>query len=88
MSKDKIDDQAFLQPDLEAPAGMDRRWFLMRSATIGAAAVLTGCSVEEKAKAVVASLVQEHDLPLLHQVLEILERQLRRLAMLKQLSNS
>ena len=45
-------------------------------------------SEEEKAKAVVASLVQEHDLPLLHQVLEILERQLRRLAMLKQLSNS
>ncbi len=36
----------------EAPAGGDRRAFLMRSATIGAAAVLTGCTAEEKAKQV------------------------------------
>jgi L-serine dehydratase len=36
----------------EVPAGVDRRTFLMRSATIGAAAVLTGCTVEEKAKQV------------------------------------
>jgi L-serine dehydratase len=38
----------------EAPAGVDRRAFLMRSAAIGAAAVLTGRSVsadEVKAKA-------------------------------------
>ncbi len=27
---------------------MDRRTFLMRSATIGAAAVLTGCTTQEK----------------------------------------
>jgi L-serine dehydratase len=32
----------------EAPAGVDRRRFLMRSATIGAAAVLTGCTTQEK----------------------------------------
>jgi L-serine dehydratase len=35
-----------------APAGVDRRAFLMRSAAIGAAAVLTGCTAEEKAKQV------------------------------------
>ena len=53
MRKDRVDDKTFLQPELpEAPAGVDRRWFLMRSASIGAAAVLTGCSMEEKAKAV------------------------------------
>jgi L-serine dehydratase len=32
----------------EIPAGVDRRRFLMRSATIGAAAVLTGCTTQEK----------------------------------------
>jgi len=36
----------------ETPAGLDRRAFLMRSAAIGAAAVLTGCTAEEKAKQV------------------------------------
>ena len=36
----------------EAPAGVDRRMFLMRSAAIGAAAVMTGCTVEEKKAAV------------------------------------
>src|SRR4029077_21028153 len=41
--------KALLEPDLtEAPAGVDRRRFLMRSATIGAAAVLTGCTTQEK----------------------------------------
>src|SRR4029077_5237986 len=45
--------KALFEPDLtEAPAGVDRRAFLMRSATIGAAAVLTGCTAEEKAKQV------------------------------------
>jgi L-serine dehydratase len=33
----------------EVPAGVDRRAFFMRSASIGAAAVLTGCSASEKA---------------------------------------
>ena len=32
----------------EIPAGVDRRRFLMRGATIGAAAVLTGCTTQEK----------------------------------------
>src|SRR5512134_1906478 len=36
----------------EVPAGADRRAFLMRSAAIGAAAVMTGCSADEKAKQV------------------------------------
>jgi L-serine dehydratase len=53
MRKDRVNDKTFVQPDLpEAPAGTDRRAFLMRSAAIGAAAVLTGCTVEEKVKAV------------------------------------
>jgi L-serine dehydratase len=37
---------------LEAPAGVDRRAFIMRSAAISAAAVMTGCSVAEKTKEV------------------------------------
>ena len=53
MTTKKTDNKTFLQMDLpEAPAGVDRRAFLMRSASIGAAAVLTGCSAEEKAKQV------------------------------------
>jgi L-serine dehydratase len=32
----------------ERPAGVDRRTFMMRSAVIGAAAVITGCSVPDK----------------------------------------
>src|SRR5438270_847672 len=44
---------AFIEPELvKTPAGVDRRAFLMRSASIGAAAVLTGCTAEEKAKQV------------------------------------
>ena len=38
----------------EAPSGADRRAFLMRSAAIAAAAVMTGCTTEEK-KATVAA---------------------------------
>src|SRR5262245_29971709 len=39
----------FIESELkEAPDGVDRRAFLMRSATIGAAAVLTGCTTQEK----------------------------------------
>jgi len=46
-------DKTFFELTLmTAPAGADRRKFLMRSATIGAAAVLTGCTAEEKAKQV------------------------------------
>ena len=53
MGTDMLNDKTFLELDLtEAPAGVDRRAFLMRSATIGAAAVLTGCTAEEKAKQV------------------------------------
>ena len=49
----KILDGPLFQPDLtKAPAGVDRRAFLMRAATIGAAAVLTDCTPEEKAKQV------------------------------------
>jgi L-serine dehydratase len=48
-----VNAKTLFEPDLvEAPAGVDRRAFLMRSATIGAAAVLTGCTAEEKAKQV------------------------------------
>jgi L-serine dehydratase len=36
----------------DVPAGVDRRAFLMRSASISAAAVLTGCSTADKAKQV------------------------------------
>jgi len=36
----------------DVPSGVDRRAFLMRSAAISAAAVLTGCSASEKAKEV------------------------------------
>src|SRR6266850_8608487 len=45
-----VNDKTFVEPTLtEAPAGVDRRAFLMRSATIGAAAVITGCTAEVKA---------------------------------------
>ena len=49
MAKDKT---LFKVELATAPASGDRRAFLMRSATIGAAAVLTGCTAEEKAKQV------------------------------------
>jgi L-serine dehydratase len=43
----------FMEPELvETPAGVNRRAFLMRSATISAAAVLTGCTTEQKASQV------------------------------------
>ena len=42
--------KTFLEPALtEVPAGVDRRAFLMRTATIGAAAVMTGCTADQKA---------------------------------------
>ena len=53
MKTNLVDEKTHFGPDLkEAPAGVDRRAFFMRSATIGAAAVLTGCTAEEKAKQV------------------------------------
>ena len=57
MGTDEMNDKTFFEPDLtETPPGVDRRAFLMRSATIGAAAVLTGCTAEEKAKQVGAAV--------------------------------
>jgi L-serine dehydratase len=48
------DEKVFLPPEElvvnEAPPGVDRRAFMMRSAAISAAAVMTGCSTAEKAK--------------------------------------
>jgi len=53
MGTDTVNDKTFFEADLsEAPAGADRRAFLMRSAAIGAAAVITGCTVEVKAQQV------------------------------------
>ena len=39
----------------EAPPGVDRRTFMMRSAVIGSAAVITGCSMPEKQQTAAAS---------------------------------
>jgi L-serine dehydratase len=52
MGTDLVSSKTFEMSLPEAPKGVDRRAFLMRSATIGAAAVLTGCTAEEKAKQV------------------------------------
>lgn len=41
---------------------------------------------EDEARTIVEQLVREHDLSLLHQVLDALERQVRRLSVLAQLS--
>jgi hypothetical protein len=58
-SKNRDNGDAFLPPQEllagEIPKGVDRRAFLMRSASIGAAAVMTGCSVAEKTKEVGAN---------------------------------
>src|SRR6185503_6691155 len=49
-TKDETLDGALMETDLpEAPAGVDRRAFIMRSATIAAAAVMTGCTAEQRA---------------------------------------
>jgi len=49
MENEEKNEKKFIESELkEAPSGVDRRSFLMRSATIGAAAVLTGCTTQEK----------------------------------------
>ena len=55
MAHEEHDNQNPVLPTLESnapeiPAGIDRRAFMMRSAVVGAAAVITGCSVPEKEK--------------------------------------
>jgi hypothetical protein len=51
MENEEKNEKKFIESELkEAPAGVDRRSFLMRSATIGAAAVLTGCTTQEKTR--------------------------------------
>jgi L-serine dehydratase len=53
MKTDGTDDKTFIEVDVkEVPAGVDRRRFLMRSATISAAAVMTGCTTEQKTEQV------------------------------------
>jgi L-serine dehydratase len=44
-----------LEFDAEIPPGVDRRTFMMRSAVLGSAAVITGCSVPEKQQTAAAS---------------------------------
>ena len=39
----------------EVPPGVDRRTFMMRSAVIGSAAVITGCTMPEKQQTAAAS---------------------------------
>jgi L-serine dehydratase len=53
MEREQRDGEGLFRPGevpdpKEAPAGVDRRVFMMRSAVIGAAAVITGCSAPEK----------------------------------------
>jgi L-serine dehydratase len=43
----------------DIPSGVDRRAFMMRSALVGAAAVMTGCSVSEKEKTARATTAPE-----------------------------
>jgi L-serine dehydratase len=56
----KTDDSGTLLPDMkldpaEVPPGVDRRTFMMRSAVIGSAAVLSGCTMPEKQQTAAAS---------------------------------
>ena len=52
------------EPDsLEVPAGVDRRTFMMRSAVIGAVAVITGCPVTEEKQATTAATPSPADPP-------------------------
>ena len=49
MKPNIVNDEAFLQELPGAGAACDRRAFLMRSPVTAAAAVLTGCTTEQKA---------------------------------------
>jgi L-serine dehydratase len=54
----KIENPEALLPEIdpaEVPPGVDRRTFMMRSAVIGSAAVIAGCTMPEKEKATAAS---------------------------------
>ncbi len=56
----KTDNPGTLLPDVpldpaEVPSGVDRRTFMMRSAVIGSAAVITGCTMPEKQQTTAAS---------------------------------
>ena len=57
-SENRQDRTVFLPPEellaKDVPAGVDRRAFLMRSAIISSASVITGCSVSEKEKTAAA----------------------------------
>ena len=56
----KTDKPGALLPEVElepakVPPGVDRRTFMMRSAVIGSAAVITGCTMPEKQQTAAAS---------------------------------
>jgi len=60
MKPEDTDRKASFLPDREldtadVPPGVDRRTFMMRSAVIGSAAVITGCSMPEKQQTAAAS---------------------------------
>ena len=58
MTSDKRDDNTSLVPDMnfpDVPDGVDRRAFLMRSAVVGAAAVIVGCSPSKEQAAAPAA---------------------------------
>jgi L-serine dehydratase len=59
MKPENPDREAFFPTDdfctKDVPPGVDRRTFMMRSAVIGSAAVITGCSMPEKQQAAAAS---------------------------------
>jgi L-serine dehydratase len=51
MSSDRSREDSLVLPELDSqpvPAGIDRRAFMMRSAVVGAAAVITGCKPADK----------------------------------------
>ena len=66
-NEDVKDDRDPLDPPAmvpsEIPAGLDRRKFLMRSAVISAAAVMTGCSTAETEKKALRQLPKPHRRP-------------------------
>ena len=62
--KDESDGMTTLPPtiaEMEIPEGVDRRTFLVRSAVIGAAVVMTGCNMTKDEQAKRAALEQLSD---------------------------